>query len=181
MIEDSEPAAKWLALINQKLNGRSDHLLRPSLSAVTKILKAERGRRLKTCNCPSVPEKRYPKDSCFSCPHAHGMDDCSSSEEEEGPKLQMMADLVAIPGATQQKYCLIASRQMVGIFVNIWVRQELVQHIGHMRICSIGRGMLGYLGNKVRIISDGLWGNEADPDAKISIFAASFPKNLPCS
>ncbi|CAA7392974.1 unnamed protein product [Spirodela intermedia] len=148
VIEDSEPAAKWLALINQKLNGRSDHLLRSSLNAVTKILKAERGWRLKSCNCPSVAEKRYPKDSCFSCPNSHAVDDCSSSEEEEGPNLQMMADLVAISGATQQKYSLIASRQMVGIFVNIWVRRELVQHIGHLRIYSVGRGMMGYLGNK---------------------------------
>ncbi|CAA6656992.1 unnamed protein product [Spirodela intermedia] len=49
---------------------------------------------------------------------------------------------------TQQKYSLIASRQMVGIFVNIWVRRELVQHIGHLRIYSVGRGMMGYLGNK---------------------------------
>ncbi|KAK1295373.1 Type I inositol 1,4,5-trisphosphate 5-phosphatase CVP2 [Acorus calamus] len=37
---------------------------------------------------------------------------------------------------------------MVGIFVTIWVRRELVQHIGHLRISCVGRGIMGCLGNK---------------------------------
>lgn len=46
-------------------------------------------------------------------------------------------------------YRLVASKQMVGIFLSIWARKELVQHIGHLRISSMGRGIMGYLGNKV--------------------------------
>jgi hypothetical protein len=40
---------------------------------------------------------------------------------------------------------------MVGIFVMVWAKKELVQHIGHLRTSCIGRGIMGYLGNKVRI------------------------------
>ncbi|KAI4387164.1 hypothetical protein MLD38_005014 [Melastoma candidum] len=46
------------------------------------------------------------------------------------------------------RYRLVASKQMVGLFLTVWVRKELVQHIGHLRMTSIGRGIMGYLGNK---------------------------------
>jgi hypothetical protein len=38
---------------------------------------------------------------------------------------------------------------MVGIFLSVWVRKELVPHIGHLRVDSVGRGIMGLLGNKV--------------------------------
>jgi hypothetical protein len=47
-------------------------------------------------------------------------------------------------------YCLIASKQMVGLFLSVWVKTELVQHIGHLRAASVGRGIMGCLGNKVK-------------------------------
>ncbi|KAJ6775017.1 TYPE IV INOSITOL POLYPHOSPHATE 5-PHOSPHATASE 9 [Salix purpurea] len=37
---------------------------------------------------------------------------------------------------------------MVGIFLSVWVRKELVPHIGHLRVDSVGRGIMGRLGNK---------------------------------
>lgn len=47
------------------------------------------------------------------------------------------------------KYGLVVSKQMVGIFVTVWVKKELIQFIGHMRTSYITRGILGCLGNKV--------------------------------
>uniref|UniRef100_A0A1D1Z1F3 Type I inositol 1,4,5-trisphosphate 5-phosphatase CVP2 n=1 Tax=Anthurium amnicola TaxID=1678845 RepID=A0A1D1Z1F3_9ARAE len=151
VIEDNEPAARWLALINQTLNrppGSTLFFQKSSLKAVTKAFRGEHGRRLKTCNCPSEVEKKHPKDSCFRCPQAYIGEDCSSSDEDEESSTQMVTDMVATTSTNQQKYSLVASKQMVGIFVNIWARKELIQHIGHLRISCVGRGILGYLGNK---------------------------------
>ncbi|XP_026661193.2 type I inositol polyphosphate 5-phosphatase 10-like isoform X3 [Phoenix dactylifera] len=183
VIEDNQPAEKWLALINQALNRPAEadadgypHTPSPftnsssqasSLnSSVSRDLKntsgssvsfsktstTEQGRRLKTCNCP--PEAvvgKYCRDSCFRCPTAYISDDDDSSDEEEEVSRSFAATDLAAAVSTADKqlqYILIASKQMVGIFVTVWVRRELVEHIGHMRLSCVGRGIMGYLGNK---------------------------------
>ncbi|KAJ7956851.1 type I inositol polyphosphate 5-phosphatase 5 [Quillaja saponaria] len=57
-----------------------------------------------------------------------------------------IAEIDSLP--SQMNYRLIASKKMVGIFLSIWTRKELVPHIGHLRVSSVGRGILGCLGNK---------------------------------
>ncbi|KAJ8771986.1 hypothetical protein K2173_027163 [Erythroxylum novogranatense] len=42
----------------------------------------------------------------------------------------------------------ILSKQMVGIFLSIWVRNDLRQHIKHPNVSCVGCGLMGYLGNK---------------------------------
>lgn len=162
VIEDNEPAAKWLALINQSLNkppsgvsrrmaglGGSLFFAKPSLKKISKTFRTESGRRLKTCNCTMELERKHSKDFCFRCqPSNISEDDISSEEEEDGTNGYDILEN-SIPHANQMKYSLIASKQMVGIFVTIWVRKELVQYIGHLRICCISRGIMGCLGNKV--------------------------------
>lgn len=49
----------------------------------------------------------------------------------------------------QNHYCLAASKQMVGIFLCVWVRADLQRHISNLRVSCVGRGIMGYLGNKV--------------------------------
>ncbi|BAT95390.1 type I inositol polyphosphate 5-phosphatase 8-like [Vigna umbellata] len=56
---------------------------------------------------------------------------CSSSEHEEQPY-----------------YCLAASKQMVGIFLCVWVREDLYKHVTNLKVSCVGRGIMGYLGNK---------------------------------
>ncbi|XWS13677.1 hypothetical protein CRYUN_Cryun36dG0058900 [Craigia yunnanensis] len=51
-----------------------------------------------------------------------------------------------MPG--HSRYCLVASKQMVGIFLTIWVRSELRDHVKNMKVSCVGRGLMGYLGNK---------------------------------
>ncbi|XP_077248909.1 type I inositol polyphosphate 5-phosphatase 10-like isoform X2 [Tasmannia lanceolata] len=187
VIEDNEPAAKWLSLINEALNQPvvvdtpnnlstpSDYSTtfcsqasstnkmvsrdsknvtskifsqKPSLKTVSKNFRTEKGRHLKTCNCTSEVEKKYGKDSCFRCQHVCVREEDSSSEEKEGSSSLMLTDIAAVSSSNQLNYSLIASKQMVGIFLTIWVRKELVQHIGHLRLSCVGRGIMGYLGNK---------------------------------
>ncbi|XP_042521201.1 type I inositol polyphosphate 5-phosphatase 10-like isoform X2 [Macadamia integrifolia] len=180
VIEDNEPPAKWLALINQSLNKTSGvdtfngpnpqpdyfspsqassrksiskdlkangsllFFQKPSLKKVSRSFRTEKKRRLKTCNCPSELERKNSKDSCFGCQEAYLGEDDSSSEEDDGSNSFVMTEITT----NQLKYSLIASKQMVGIFLTVWAKKELAQHIGHLRLSCVGRGILGYLGNK---------------------------------
>lgn len=49
----------------------------------------------------------------------------------------------------QPQYRLAASKQMVGIFLCVWVRADLYKHITQLKVSCVGRGIMGYLGNKV--------------------------------
>ncbi|XP_040378043.1 type IV inositol polyphosphate 5-phosphatase 7-like isoform X2 [Oryza brachyantha] len=46
------------------------------------------------------------------------------------------------------RYCLVASKQMVGIFLTVWVRSELRNDVKNLKVSCVGRGLMGYLGNK---------------------------------
>lgn len=43
----------------------------------------------------------------------------------------------------------MASKQMVGIFLTIWVRSEIRDDVKNLKVSCVGRGLMGYLGNKV--------------------------------
>lgn len=47
----------------------------------------------------------------------------------------------------------ITSKQMVGVFLSIWVRRGLRKHIQNLKISTVGVGVMGYIGNKVRFLS----------------------------
>jgi hypothetical protein len=40
---------------------------------------------------------------------------------------------------------------MVGIFLTIWVRCEIRNDVRNLKVSCVGRGLMGYLGNKVRV------------------------------
>ncbi|MCL7040976.1 hypothetical protein MKW94_003267 [Papaver nudicaule] len=46
------------------------------------------------------------------------------------------------------RYCLISSKQMVGIFLTVWVRSDLTDVVRNIKVSCVGRGLMGYLGNK---------------------------------
>jgi len=52
-------------------------------------------------------------------------------------------------GFVYTRYCLVASKQMVGIFLTIWVRSEIRNDVRNLKVSCVGRGLMGYLGNKV--------------------------------
>lgn len=47
-------------------------------------------------------------------------------------------------------YVRIVSKQMVGIFITIWVRRSLRRYIQNVNVSAVGVGVMGYIGNKVR-------------------------------
>ncbi|WZZ18253.1 hypothetical protein YC2023_111342 [Brassica napus] len=48
----------------------------------------------------------------------------------------------------KSKYCLVASKQMVGIFLTVWVKSDLRDSVKNLKVSCVGRGLMGYLGNK---------------------------------
>lgn len=53
----------------------------------------------------------------------------------------------------QSRYCLVASKQMVGIFLTVWVKSDLRDDVRNMKVSCVGRGLMGYLGNKVHFFA----------------------------
>ncbi|KEH43638.1 type I inositol-1,4,5-trisphosphate 5-phosphatase [Medicago truncatula] len=49
---------------------------------------------------------------------------------------------------TRSSYVKIVSKQMVGIFITVWVRRSLRKHIQNMKVSTVGVGVMGYIGNK---------------------------------
>ncbi|XP_062204534.1 type I inositol polyphosphate 5-phosphatase 10-like isoform X2 [Phragmites australis] len=205
VIEDNEPAARWLALINQALNRpspspgayasaasetaascsfsqsadtvasaspvSSSSPLDPSRFHKSSRRDREvrraaitRGRRLKSCTCPVEPPRRSYRAPCLmgcGSKNAHAVEgDTTTSDEEEDVVVvdEARSSSFAVSDAKspaamaaasrRERYCLMACKQMVGLFVTVWVRRELVPHVGHVRFSCVGRGIMGYLGNK---------------------------------
>lgn len=48
------------------------------------------------------------------------------------------------------KFKLMASKKMVGVFISVWMRKELLWKycISNVKVCSVACGIMGYLGNK---------------------------------
>lgn len=190
VVEDNEPAAKWLALISQALNkpkqdsvysnaafsasrtttsscsssscgneeSRTPSSLsffqRPNLKVLSRNFRADSS-LLKTCNCPVVDNSvgwESRKSKMFSDPIA----DNSNNVEPENFRVHENFLFDDVPATTrmpgQMSYRLIASKQMVGLFLSVWARKELIPHISHLRLDSVGRGIMGRLGNKVKTL-----------------------------
>ncbi|XP_061343935.1 type I inositol polyphosphate 5-phosphatase 2-like [Gastrolobium bilobum] len=47
-----------------------------------------------------------------------------------------------------RKYVRIVSKQMVGIYVSVWVQRRLRRHINSLKVSPVGVGLMGYMGNK---------------------------------
>lgn len=52
------------------------------------------------------------------------------------------------PKSTRERYVRIVSKQMVGIFVSVWVHRTLRRCINNLKVSPIGVGVMGYIGNK---------------------------------
>jgi len=53
----------------------------------------------------------------------------------------------------QSRYCLVACKQMVGVFLTVWVKSDLRDDVRNLKVSCVGRGLMGYLGNKVHFPS----------------------------
>ncbi|KAM6568017.1 hypothetical protein CsatB_016002 [Cannabis sativa] len=68
--------------------------------------------------------------------------DFLSLENEEEEEEDVIKDEVG------PKFRLAVSKQMVGIFLCVWVRSDLCSLISNLKVSCVGTGIMGYLGNK---------------------------------
>lgn len=47
------------------------------------------------------------------------------------------------------RFVRIVSKQMVGIYISVWVCRRLRRHINNLKVSLVGVGLMGYMGNKV--------------------------------
>lgn len=92
--------------------------------------------------------------------------DCSrwgSSDDDYGPMEDSPSTNSFSPASVMEdgsrwpshsRYCLVASKQMVGVFLTVWVKNDLREHVRNMKVSCVGRGLMGYLGNKVNTYPD---------------------------
>ncbi|CAK7329607.1 unnamed protein product [Dovyalis caffra] len=53
----------------------------------------------------------------------------------------------------QSRHCLVANKQMVGIFLIVWAKSDLRDDFRNRKVSSVNRGLMGYLRNKVHFPS----------------------------
>ncbi|WOK99437.1 type IV inositol polyphosphate 5-phosphatase 7-like isoform X1 [Canna indica] len=110
-------------------------------------------RRFSVCDRVSIGSRPSNFDTNFRCG--------GSSDDERGggesPSTGFCSPMSYAYGAPQymeerdrssSRYCLVASKQMVGIFLTIWVRSEIRGDVKNLKVSCVGRGLMGYLGNK---------------------------------
>ncbi|KAJ8770097.1 hypothetical protein K2173_011179 [Erythroxylum novogranatense] len=67
------------------------------------------------------------------------------------PGLALLAEInleALMKRKRRSSYVRIVSKQMVGIFLTIWVRRSLRKHIQNLKVSTVGVGVMGYIGNK---------------------------------
>ncbi|XP_004489919.1 type IV inositol polyphosphate 5-phosphatase 3-like isoform X2 [Cicer arietinum] len=73
----------------------------------------------------------------------------SYMDEMPGMGLLPELDLEALMKRKRRSsYVRIVSKQMVGVFVTVWVRRSLRKHIHNLKVSTVGVGIMGYIGNK---------------------------------
>ncbi|CAA0815549.1 DNAse I-like superfamily protein [Striga hermonthica] len=148
--EDNGPARKWHALVRKTLNTTfsKDEFTGPV------------GYYSYPC-CHSSHSTSRMMDSRGICDQTifgsgdYGYNYCSSGEEEEEDNFAGSDCNLPPPisfghsfSAGQSSYCLVTSKQMVGLFLMVWIRSDLSENVRDLSVSCVGRGLMGYLGNK---------------------------------
>ncbi|KAL5718576.1 phosphoinositide 5-phosphatase [Ranunculus cassubicifolius] len=76
----------------------------------------------------------------------------SSLENNDRPDAASLINEIHLESLIARKrrphYVRIISKQMVGVFLSVWVRRSLRKHIHNLKVSTVGVGVMGYIGNK---------------------------------
>eukprot|EP00253_Pinus_taeda_P001128 PITA_01128 len=145
------PAEKWETLISKTLNKiPSGSVVTPMCFSAPASPTTPALNHLRRTSYPFPLSKMKRSDywcSIFPC-------SCRSSLTNE--LLDDEAEVVEKPLLHEwfresrdiQRYSRLASKQMVGIYISVWVRSELRRHIRDIQVSSVACGIMGCLGNK---------------------------------
>ncbi|KAF2288735.1 hypothetical protein GH714_011859 [Hevea brasiliensis] len=146
--EDNGPAVKWLSLIRQALNSNNNE--QEIAQYYNNVTEAKHS---------SSPQ---PDQQAGIKPRLSFSDLLSLEDELGNEDLERLVNLNSTLSSSEEGspsppcYCLAASKQMVGIFLCVWVRLDLYKHISNLKVSCVGRGIMGYLGNKYDIAPDNI-------------------------
>jgi hypothetical protein len=156
--EDKGPASKWLNLIGQALNPSSSershslhHNYRCTLTHEDAKPKSVQKAKVSFSDVLAVDDMVSEPEEEESEPSTSNPE--SSSEEEMSEFATMLRE------RARRGYHLAASKQMVGIFLCVWVRADLMPRVTGLRVSCVGRGIMGYMGNKVNYLPLGVVSN----------------------
>lgn len=77
-----------------------------------------------------------------------------SNVNDVAPDIALLAEIdldSLMKRKRRSSYVRIVSKQMVGIFLTIWVRRSLRRHIQNLKVSTVGVGVMGYIGNKASL------------------------------
>lgn len=153
--EDNRPVAVWEHIIRETLNKNcsdksgfkchSDPLSPSRFNPSDVVLSMEHG-LLSESDKDSDGELHPLIERDHNC----GLQAKTNENLEAFPEDNLACDAI-IDNRIKRKrpeFVRIISKQMVGIFLSIWVRRSLRKHIKNLRVSTVGVGAIGYIGNK---------------------------------
>lgn len=146
--EDKGPGDKWLSLIRDALNKNDPALPHYYNNATHNEHQGHLDQQGSLMPRLSFSDLLSLEDELSTADFERllNLNPASTSSGESSPSSPLGQE----SSPTQQRrYCLAASKQMVGIFLCVWIRADLCRHISNMKVSCVGRGIMGYLGNKV--------------------------------
>lgn len=107
----------------------------------------------------------------YSWPFARNAPTATATADGPSPQAASLKFSLSFSGDMEpyqyvhQQYSRVASKQMVGLFITVWIRSDLWRHVHNVQVSAVGCGLMNYLGNKVSftILCDALWSLSRSP------------------
>ncbi|KAL4572023.1 hypothetical protein LXL04_018791 [Taraxacum kok-saghyz] len=161
--EDNGPAKKWVSLIRRTLNNlpegsdpypeaskteNDSSFLNGPASCSMRVMKSDMGNPQPKLTRGYSVSDRVGSNRVNGYDPDFGYGVGSLDEDHEPDSIHSQIPLCGGKKAGKSRYCLVASKQMVGIYLTIWVKSDLRDDVRDMKVSCVGRGLMGYLGNK---------------------------------
>ncbi|KAJ4805170.1 Type I inositol polyphosphate 5-phosphatase 1 [Rhynchospora pubera] len=80
----------------------------------------------------------------------NAIDDLSDKVSDEGAVVEKteIGGSERVVKKSRSKFVRIVSKQMVGIYISVWVCRRLRRHVNNLEVAPVGVGLMGYMGNK---------------------------------
>lgn len=154
-VEDEGPAARWEAKIRESLNKpRSVSSLESSTSVPLsphRHSEVDDDHDVVVTDVPEVSDvDKLIAELSGSSPGSQGTKLLRSAKDDLAWTTALAApQRESPPRGVGPMYSRVASKQMVGLFITVWIRSHLWHHVHNVQVSTVGCGLMNHLGNKV--------------------------------
>ncbi|TVU18252.1 hypothetical protein EJB05_34341 [Eragrostis curvula] len=145
--EDKGPAYQWLDLIRRALNPRSSKRSQSFPQSCRYAAETNPDLHQNAARV-SFSDLLAAEDQLSIVSEPEDDDDSEPSTSNPGSSSDEDTSDSTVHGSTRHGYRLAASKQMVGIFLCVWVRADIMPFVTSLKVSCVGRGIMGYMGNK---------------------------------